>query len=82
VTVTIGGQVSMRAKYTIDPAKQPKAIDYATTAGLTQGKTQFGVYEQDGDTVKFCFAAPSQARPADFKGGSGRAVSVWKRTAK
>jgi uncharacterized protein (TIGR03067 family) len=81
-TVTIGGQVFMRAKYTVDPTTTPKSIDYAMTEGLTTGKTQLGVYELDGDTVKFCFAAPGQARPADFKGESGRVVSVWKRAAK
>jgi uncharacterized protein (TIGR03067 family) len=81
-TVTIGGRVFMRAKYTVDPTTTPKAIDYAMTEGLTKGKTQLGVYELDGDTVKFCFVAPGQARPADFKGGSGRVVSVWKGAAK
>jgi uncharacterized protein (TIGR03067 family) len=77
-TVTIGGQVFMRAKYTVDPTKTPKAIDYVMTEGLTKGKTQLGVYELNGETVKFCFAAPGQARPADFNGGAGRVVSVWK----
>jgi uncharacterized protein (TIGR03067 family) len=81
-TVTIGGRLFMRARFTVDPAKAPKAIDYTMTDGPTKGKTQLGIYELDGDTVKFCFAAPGADRPADFKGGSGRALSVWKRTAK
>jgi hypothetical protein len=49
-----------------------------------QGKKQFGIYEIDGDKVKFCFAAPGGDRPAEFssKEGSNRILSVWKREQK
>jgi uncharacterized protein (TIGR03067 family) len=82
--VTIGGRVFLKARYAVDPSKAPKAIDYAMTDGPTKGKTQLGIYEWDGDTVKFCFAAPGRDRPADFtsKAGSGRTLSVWKRIMK
>jgi len=43
-----------------DPTKKPKAIDYMMTEGPTKGKTHLGIYELDGDTVKFCFAAPDE----------------------
>ena len=80
-TITIGGQVYFKAKFIIDPAKKPKAIDYAMTEGPTKGKTHLGIYELDGDTVKFCFAAPGQDRPTEFtaKEGSQCTLSVWKR---
>jgi uncharacterized protein (TIGR03067 family) len=83
-TITFGGQVYFKAKFSIDPAKKPKAIDYNMTEGPTSGQTQLGIYELDGDTVKFCFAAPGGDRPADFsaKQGSQRALSVWKRDKK
>jgi uncharacterized protein (TIGR03067 family) len=83
-TITIGGQVYLKAKFTIDPAKKPKAIDYTMTEGPTKGKTHLGIYELDGDTVKFCFAAPGKDRPTDFtaKEGSDRTLSVWKRDKK
>ena len=82
--VTIGGRLFMKARYTVDLGKSPKAIDYAMTDGPTKGKTQLGIYELDGDTVKFCFAAPGKERPKDFTtaAGSGRTLSVWKRTRK
>ncbi len=83
-TVTMGGQLYFKAKFTIDPAKKPKTIDYAMTEGPTKGQTHLGIYELDGDTVKFCFAAPGKERPTDFtaKTGSARTLSVWKRDKK
>jgi len=83
-TITIGGQVYFKAKFTVDPSKKPKAIDYTMTEGPTKGKTHLGIYELDGDTLKFCFAAPGNERPTDFtaKEGSQRTLSVWKREKK
>ena len=83
-TITIGGQVYFKARFGIDPTKKPKAIDYAMTEGPTKGKTHLGIYELDGDTVKFCFAAPGKDRPTEFtaKEGSQWTLSVWKRDKK
>ena len=84
ITVTFGEMVYMKAKVTIDPSKKPKTIDYAVTEGGNKGKTVLGIYELDGDTVKFCFGGPEKERPDDFtsKEGSGRVLSVWKRDKK
>jgi uncharacterized protein (TIGR03067 family) len=84
VTVTFGDRLLMKAKVTVDPGKKPKTIDYDVTDGFFKGKKQLGLYEIDGDTAKFCFANPDAERPTDFttKEGSGRTVSVWKRTKK
>ena len=83
-TVTIGGQVFMKAKFTVDPGKKPKTIDYEVTEGRAKGKKQLGIYELDGDTAKFCFSAPDKDRPTEFsaKEGSGQTLSVWKRDKK
>lgn len=83
-TVTIGGMPFMKAKFTIDPSKKPKTMDYLMLEGFTKGKKQLGIYELDGDTVKFCFASPGKDRPKDFtaKEGSGQTLSVWKKDAK
>jgi uncharacterized protein (TIGR03067 family) len=79
ITVTIGAQVFLRAKITIDPSKKPKTIDYDMSEGFTKGQKQLGIYELDGDTFKACFGKPGADRPTDFKPGEGRTVSVWKR---
>jgi uncharacterized protein (TIGR03067 family) len=83
-SITIGGQTYFKAKYTIDPTKKPKTIDYMMTEGVTKGKTQLGIYELTGDTVKFCFAAPGKERPTEFtaKEGSQCTLSVWTRDKK
>jgi uncharacterized protein (TIGR03067 family) len=83
-TVTVGGQLFMKAQFTVDPSKQPKTIDYRVTDGPNKGKTQLGLYAIDGDTVKFCFSGPEQKRPTDFttKPGDGRTLSVWIRLKK
>src|SRR5436305_3969164 len=83
-TVTIGGNVFLKATYTIDPAKKPKTIDYTMTDGPTKGKMQYGIYELDNDTLRFCFASPGKDRPTEFtaKAGEGRTLSVWKRVKK
>jgi uncharacterized protein (TIGR03067 family) len=83
-TVEIGGQLFMKAKFAIDPAKKPKTIDYTVIGGANDGKKVLGIYEVDGDTVKFCFALPDKDRPTEFtaKEGSGWTLSVWKRAKK
>ena len=83
-TVVVGGQLLMKAKFTLAPAEKPKGIDYRIIGGANAGKTQLGIYELDGDTVKFCFSPPGKDRPIDFatKAGDGRTSSVWKRDTK
>src|SRR2546426_11648579 len=54
-TVTISGELFMQAKFTLDPSATPKKIDYQMIAGPTKGKQQLGIYQIEGDTVKFCF---------------------------
>jgi uncharacterized protein (TIGR03067 family) len=83
-TVTMGDQIFLKAKFTLDPSKKPKAIDYSVTGGPYAGKKQLGIYEFDGDQVKFCFSAPAKERPTDFitKQNDGRTLSTWKRAKK
>ena len=78
-TTFFGPQVFMRARFTVDRTKEPKEIDYVLTLGPSAGKTQYGIYELEGKTLKLCFSAPGQERPSDFTTtqGDGRTVTVW-----
>jgi uncharacterized protein (TIGR03067 family) len=78
-TTTMAGQVYLKATFAVDPSKTPKTIDYHMTDGFAKGQKQLGIYEINGDTFKACFAKPGAARPADFQGGVGVTMSVWKR---
>lgn len=82
--ISFGGQTNFKAKFTTDPTKKPKTIDYVMIEGPTKGKKHLGIYELNGDTVRFCFAAPGADRPTDFtsKEGSEQTLSVWKRDKK
>lgn len=74
-------QLFMQAGFTLDPAQQPKRIDFVNAQGPGAGKTQYGIYELDGRTLKTCFAAPGHPRPGDYKTehGDGRTVTIWNR---
>jgi uncharacterized protein (TIGR03067 family) len=80
-TVTVSGQLILKAKFTIDPTKTPKSIDYQATDGPTKGRKHLGIYEVEKDSLKFCFGSPDAERPTTFesKPGDGRTFSVWKR---
>jgi uncharacterized protein (TIGR03067 family) len=79
LTVMMGERVFLKAKFTIDPTKKPKTIDYDMTEGFTKGKKQLGIYELNGDTFKACFNSPGAERPTEFKAGDGLTLSEWKR---
>lgn len=83
-TVHFGDDLYFKAKFTIDASKKPKTIDYKFTEGPNKDKTVLGIYEVDGDTVKFCFGQPDKERPKEFgsKEDSGHTLSVWKKAKK
>ena len=78
-TVQFGSQVFMKATFTLDPAKSPHGIDLVHTQGMHQGKTQLGIYECDGKTMRLSAATPGQPRPADFepRKGDGKTIAEW-----
>ena len=67
----------------LDPAKKPKAADWAiTTEGDLKGKTALGIYDVDKDTWKHCFSFDK--RPEMFASTEGSKVTnaVLKRVKK
>jgi uncharacterized protein (TIGR03067 family) len=78
-----GAEVVAAGTMKLDPSKTPKASEATYTDGPDKGKTFKGIYQIDGDTVKFCRAgSPDQERPTGFKTkpGSGQFVAAYKRS--
>jgi uncharacterized protein (TIGR03067 family) len=77
-----GDEIIAAGTSTLDPTKNPKTLDSTYTEGPDKGKTFKGIYQLDGDTMKFCRpGSPDDARPTEFKTtpGSSAFVSVYKR---
>jgi uncharacterized protein (TIGR03067 family) len=75
-TTYFGQQVYLNAAYTTDPTRSPKTIDL-----VAQDKTQLGIYELQGDTLRICFASSGHPRPTDYETtpGDGRTSAVWQK---
>ena len=83
-TIKVDGEVTMKAKFSIDVSKKIKTIDYEVIEGVHKDKKLLGIYEIDGDTLTNCFAASGRERPTEFEApeGSKRTLSVWKKAEK
>ena len=75
------GATINRGVLTVDPAATPKAIDVVFSKGPQRGKTMRGIYELDGDLLKFCNASLGEGRPTRFasKPGGGLTLQVLRR---
>jgi uncharacterized protein (TIGR03067 family) len=80
-TVMAGPQTMLKVEFAFDASQSPKTIDYQVLAGANKGKTQLGIYKQEGDLLTFCVAPPGVARPTDFvsKPGDNRTLTTWRK---
>src|SRR5437868_4364668 len=54
-TFEFGEKAVFKGTFKIDPAKKPRHIDLAVKDGpMFEGQTAHGIYELDGDTLKWC----------------------------
>ena len=70
--------------YTIDPKKNPKAIDIVHNDGPEKGKTWALIYALDGNTLKICGPAEiGKERPSAFdaKENTGNILMILRRDA-
>jgi uncharacterized protein (TIGR03067 family) len=68
---TFGGTVNERGTFKVDATKKPMTIDLSITEGNDAGKTQLGLVEVTGDTMRVTFNAPgSTQRPTSLKEGT------------
>ena len=69
-SVKKGDETIIKGKFKIDSSKKPKQIDMEITDASKEkfnGKTAVGIYELDGDTLKWCANEPGGAeRPKKF----------------
>ena len=79
-TVTIGDAV-LKGTHTLDTTTDPMSIDATDTAGPFADMSLKGIFQLDGETLKICFAAPNEPRPADFTTQDGQAtlMHIWKK---
>ncbi len=73
-TMRRGDMVMLKGTYKIDPAKKPREIDLTVTEGpdVMKGKTSPGVYELEGDTLKWASGTPGGTeRPKEFGSTAG-----------
>ena len=79
-TVTMFGQIWLRARTHIRECAGGLEVDYQITHGPAKGQAQLGIVVIEGDQATFCMGKPGGERPKEFvsKPGSGRTLSVWK----
>jgi uncharacterized protein (TIGR03067 family) len=74
-----GQTVLAKGRTSYDPTKRPRTFDSV----LEDGTMTYGIYEVDGNTVKYCYVlgGKSSDRPADFvsKPGDRRYIEVLQR---
>ena len=79
---TQGGQVNERGTIKVDGTKKPMTIDLLINEGSDAKKTQLGIFEVTGDSLKAGFGDPGTTeRPTDFSGTVGF-VAVMKKQKK
>jgi uncharacterized protein (TIGR03067 family) len=77
---TVGGEVNERGTFKVDASKKPMTLDLAITEGGDAGKSQLGIVEVTGDTIRAAFGAPGDGpRPTDFAVKEGVLLFVGKK---
>jgi len=70
LTVKRGDDTFIKGKFKIDASKKPMEIDFEITEAMKdelKGKTGFGIYSVEGDTLKLCVNEPGMPeRPKEF----------------
>jgi len=78
---TLGGTVNERGTFKVDASKKPMTIDLSIAEGSDAGKTQMGIFEVTGDTMRLSLDTPGAGqRPTDFSLKDGLLVVAAKKS--
>jgi uncharacterized protein (TIGR03067 family) len=76
-TMTLStGKKDQKATFKLNASKKPKTMDTKPDNGDDMA---LGIYELDGDTLKFSFRKPGGERPKDFTEKEGVGYMILKR---
>ena len=73
------GRTAIKGTFTLDPSREPKAVDYTDTFGEDAGKTFLAIYSLEGDRLIFCAADAERQRPTEFRTRQGQVLRVNQR---
>jgi uncharacterized protein (TIGR03067 family) len=65
--------------YKLDPSKKLKEIDAAGTVRSAGRRSYSGIYELDGDTLKWCVDNSGKKRPSEFASRRAQYLLILKR---
>lgn len=64
-TATLGG-LTEKGTFKVERSRKPHTIDLKASEGQNKGRPMLGIFELDGDTLRFCFNLETRQRPTDF----------------
>ena len=64
-------------KYTIDPSKDPKEMDWMVEIDPGHPILHLAIYALEGDTLKICSTAQGKPRPTTFESKKGDFGGMW-----
>jgi len=78
-----GDETLFKGKFKINTSKKPNEIDMEVTEAHKenfQDKTALGIYELEGNKLKWCAKSPGVTeRPTEFSGQDGRFLVIFER---
>jgi len=73
------GTTPIKGTFKIDPAQEPKHIEYTDTFGQYAGETYLGIYQISEEILVFCVGDHLAERPTEFKTRQGQVMRTFQR---
>lgn len=66
-------------EFKLELTKKPLQLDATRTKGAQTGKQYLGIYQIEGDTLKWCVSTPGNERPTEFATKGKQFLLILKR---